>query len=148
MFSSLFGLFCLVLGFGALFYTFIWLARLWWRQLGSAEPVPREGEPSEEGPLVEGEIEAIENVRATMGYGTNYGLVLGILACLFFKVSPIMLILSLVAIFYSAKALWEGIWRFRTVLIRGVIGLLLGMASIALHFLEVSGQLPPIAEML
>ena len=34
--SSLFGMVFLVAGVGGLVYTFVWLARLWWRQLGKS----------------------------------------------------------------------------------------------------------------
>ena len=149
--SSLLGILVLVGGFVALLYTFIWLARLWWRQLGDSGrevEVPEQEEVAGEAPLVEGEIEPDDDARANMGHGANYGLVLGILACLLFKVSPLMLLLSGVAMFYSGRALWEGFWRFRLVLVRAAIGLVLGVVSVGLHFLEVSGQLPSLEELL
>ena len=149
--SSMLGILVLVGGFVALLYTFIWLARLWWRQLGDSGREPEateQAQVAEEAPLVEGEIEPDEDARANMGPGANYGLVLGILACLLFKASPLMLLLSAVAMFYSGRALWEGIWRFRLVLVRAAIGLVLGAVSVGLHFLEVSGQLPSLEELL
>ena len=151
VFSSLLGLLVLLGGFVALLYTFIWLARLWWRQFGAAgrqDELTEQSQAAEEGPLVEGEIEPDEDARANMGHGANYGLVLGILACLLFKVSPLMLLLSAVAMFYSGRAVWEGLWRFRLVLLRAVIGLVLGAVSVGLHFLEVSGRLPSFEDLL
>jgi hypothetical protein len=151
--SSLLGILVLVGGFAVLLYTFIWLARLWWRQFGdssSATDSTEQPQVADDAPLVEGEIEEDENLRTNMGHGANYGLVLAILACLLFKVSALLLLLllSAVAIFYSGRSLWEGIWRFRLVLVRAAIGLVLGVVSVGLHFLEVSGQLPSLNELL
>ncbi len=77
-------------------------------------------------------------------YGANYGLLLGILACGLFWVSPLMLALSLVGIFYSGRALWQGLRYFRMVIYRALIGLGLCLVSMGLHFLKAIGEMPKV----
>ena len=74
--------------------------------------------------------------------GANYGLLLGILACGLFWVSSLMLSLSLVGMFYSGRALWQGLRYFRMVIYRALIGLGLCLVSMGLHFLKVVGEIP------
>ena len=78
--------------------------------------------------------------RAAIQGGT-FGLILGILACILFKLSDLMLVLSFGAIFYSGRALYYGLRRYVMLIWRALVGLLLGVLSVGLHYLNVSGQL-------
>lgn len=73
--------------------------------------------------------------------GATLGLILGILACALFTVSELMIILSGGAIFYSGRALYYGLRRYVTIIWRALLGFLLGVVSLGLHYLSLSGQL-------
>lgn len=133
---SVVGLLLLAMGFAVLLQTFAWISRLVARR---ARPTAQEGEP----PIEE---------RPSFGvilHGANYGLILGILACLLFKVwAPLMLALSAAGIGFSVRTLVEG-WRgYQIVVWRALTGLGLGLASVGLHYLNLTGQLPPIDRLL
>ena len=81
--------------------------------------------------------------RAAIQGGT-FGLILGILACILFKLSDLMLVLSFGAIFYSGRALYYGLRRYLMLIWRALVGFLLGALSVGLHYLNVSGQLQDI----
>ncbi len=53
-----------------------------------------------------------------------------------------MLLSSAVGLFYSGRALGDGIWRLCLVVIRAVIGVILSVTSVGLYFLKATGQLP------
>ena len=105
----------------------------------AAVPAGAESEPTPEE-----EKEEEERVAVAMAHGSNFGLILGILACLLFKVSWLFLLLSAAGVVYSGRSLWHGIRRYRIVILRALIGLVLSLASVGLHFLNLSGQLPEI----
>ena len=155
----------LVVAFAILVLTFLWVGRL--LGLWSAVPPPAdaakaesEGEPvnavadeaapatADESPPAAEEAEEEEEEaargRATI-LGANYGLVLGILACILFKVSWLMLILSAAGIGYSSRALYQGLRYYRIVVYRALIGFVLGILSVGLQYLELTGR---IAEMM
>lgn len=131
MFSAL-GILVLILGFIVLFLTIMWIAKL-------RNPPPitaaEEEKPEQSG-------------TAIMIHGANYGLVLGIIACLVFKISPLMLVISLAGIYYAARALWQGLSWYKIIVYRALAGFLLSLTSIALHFLNATAQLPSIPESL
>ena len=81
-----------------------------------------------------------------MIHGANYGLVLGILSCLLFMISPFLLIMSLAGMFYGGRALWQGLSQYSIIVYRALIGAVLSLASVALHFLNATGQLPAILQ--
>ncbi len=58
-----------------------------------------------------------------------------------FKLSPLLIILSVAGMYYSGGSLWGGIRRYRKIMYRAVLGLLLSVLSVGLHFLELTGQL-------
>jgi len=91
---SVVGILVLILGFIVLFLTIMWIAKL-------RNPPPTTAPEEEEEPEQSG--------TAIMIHGANYGLVFGIIACLVFKISPLMLVISLVGIYYAARALWQGL---------------------------------------
>ncbi len=130
MFSAL-GILALTLGFVVLFLTFMWIANL---------------RHKARGPVGEMEDKPEQSGTAIMIHGANYGLVLGILACALFKVSTLMLVISLAGIYYASRALWQGMSWYRIIVYRALVGLILGVASVGLHLLNVSGQLPAISQ--
>jgi hypothetical protein len=83
-----------------------------------------------------------------MIHGANYCLVLGIIACLVFKISPLMLVISLAGIYYAARALWQGLSWYKIIVYRALAGFLLSLTSIVLHFLNATAQLPSILQSL
>ena len=101
------------------------------------------GSASEPTPEDEGKEEE-ERRAVAMAHGSNFGLILGILACLLFKVSWLFLLLSAAGTAYSGRSLWYGIRRYRMVILRALIGLVLSLASVGLHFLNLTGQLSEI----
>ena len=123
MFSAL-GILVLIV----LFLTIMWIAKL-------RNPPPTTAPEEEEEPEQSG--------TAIMIQGANYGLVLGIIACLVFKISPLMLVISLVGIYYAARALWQGLSWYKIIVYRALAGFLLSLTSITLHFLNATAQLPP-----
>ena len=170
MFSAL-ALIILGFGFAVLVGTFFWIARILSMRREVA-PAEANGEGSGEGsdavreesaddvsvgeksvdegsvdPEEASEVDDEEEERLTavaMAHGSNFGLILGILACVLFKVSLLMLMLSVGGIIYSGRTLWYGIRRHGIMIIKALIGLLLSLASIGLQFLETIGQLADI----
>ena len=116
-------------GFVVLMLTFLWVGHLLARRRArkdGAEQVPEEESPA-----------------VAMMHGANYGLMLGILACLLFKVlPPLMLILTASGLFFSGRALWEGVWRYRILVYRALAGLVLSLLSVGLHYFNLTGQMP------
>ena len=133
----------IALGFGVLVVTFVWIANLLSRRRatasGSVSPDPQalhggaagSGSVSEHAPMT------------AIVHGANFGLLLGILSCLLFPVlAPMMLILSASGFFYSARALWQGLSRYRIVVYRALVGLLLSLVSVGLNFLHLTQGFP------
>ena len=161
---SVFAAILLVAAFAILVVTFLWVGRLLglWSAVppptdAEAAPAASDGEPAnaaadEAAPAADGESEpvagdaeeeeedAAARGRATI-LGANYGLVLGILACILFKVSWLMLMLSAAGIGYSSRALYQGFRYYRIVVYRALIGLVLGILSVGLQYLELTGRL-------
>jgi hypothetical protein len=154
---SVLALFLLIVAFAILVVTFLWVARLL-GLLGTkpaevdgdgddgedeTQPVTDSQDLQEETPEPEAEEE--EEDEAGRGQaiilGANYGLVLGILACILFLVSWLMLMLSAAAIGYSSRALYQGIRYYQLVVYRALIGFVLGLLSVGLQYLELTGQL-------
>ena len=80
---------------------------------------------------------------SAMIHGANYGLVLGILACLLFTIlSPMMLILTAAGIVYSFRALWQGISRYRMIVFRALAGFVLSLVSVGLNYLHLTAGFP------
>ncbi len=133
---SLVGLLLLAAGFVVLMQTFAWIAGLVERRALS-HPVPPEGLAAE---VPEARPEP------TLGailQGANYGLVLGVLACLLFKLwPPLMLALSAAGIGFSSRTLVQGWRRYEILVYRALAGLVLSLASVALHFLNLTGKIP------
>ena len=160
---SVLALFLLIVAFAILVVTFLWVARL----LGLLGTKAADIEPGDEGedeiqPVIdsqdlqeetpEPEAEEEEEDEAGRGQavirGANYGLVLGILACLLFLVSWLMLMLSAAAIGYSSRALYQGIRYYRLVVYRALIGFVLGLLSVGLQYLELTGLLAEMVPLL
>lgn len=130
--SSLLTVVCLVFSFAVLVLTFRWISRLRAGRAWSHNP--------EAGPPVEVEEESLPS-GAVMIHGANYGLILGILSCLLFKVSLLTLIFSLSGMFFSGRALWEGLYRYRIILFRALVGMGLSAGSVGLHYLNKTSQI-------
>ncbi len=161
--NSVLALFLLIVAFAILVVTFLWVARLL-GLLGTktadvesgdgedeTQPVTDSQNVQEETPEPEAEEEEEED-EAGRGQavilGANYGLVLGILACGLFLVSWLMLMLSAAAIGYSSRALYQGIRHYRLVVYRALIGFVLGLLSVGLQYLELTGQLEEMVPLL
>lgn len=135
--SSLLGLFLLVAGFAVLVQTFAWIARLVGRRAAAAA-TPPEDPPEAEAPPTLGVILQ----------GANYGLVLGVLACVLFKVwPPLMLSLSAAGIGFSGRTLVQGWRRYQILVYRALAGLALSLVSVVLHYLNLTGQLPDLGRL-
>ena len=158
---SVLALILLIVAFAILVVTFLWVARL----LGLLGTKAADIEPGDEGedeiqPVIDSqdlqeetpEPEAEEEDEAGRGQavilGAHYGLVLGILACLLFLVSWLMLMLSAAAIGYSSRALYQGIRYYRLVVYRALIGFVLGLLSVGLQYLELTGLLAEMVPLL
>ena len=130
---KLLSLLFLTFAFAVLVWTFVWVARLLARRAASAED--RGGRPAEVD-LARAEAAAEEEQRRRTGTGVNatVGLILGVLACALFLLSPYALAVSTAGIYFSAGALWAGLRRFRIFLFRALVGLALSLASIGLHY--------------
>jgi|GEM_PF-840502 len=147
--GSSFGFIILAVAFVILLWTFLWVAKLM-----SHREKPRVGSIEQDGPVLaedaNGDVEEEEEedeppeIGRGRGYGANYGLLLGGLSCgLFFLTqTPLLLALSCVGFFYSARALVGGLRYFRVVVWRAVLGVLLNVASLAMHILFAIGQWP------
>ena len=131
----------IVFGFGVLIVTFLWIAKLLARRRAKPEgdhhtrAEPESTRPGEE-------VEEASPTSA-MIHGANYGLVLGVLSCLLFTVvPPMMLILSAAGILYSSKALWQGVSRYRMIVFRALVGLVLSSGSVGLTYLHLTIDFP------
>ena len=137
--SSLVGLFLLGAGFVVLVQTFAWITRLVERRVMRQQTVP---------PALAPEVQEVQEVapQPTLGailQGANYGLVLGVLACLLFWLwPPLMGVLSAGGIGFSSRTLVQGWRRYEILVYRALAGLMLSLASVALHFLNLTGQIP------
>lgn len=133
--AKLLSLLFLTFAFAVLVWTFVWVARLLGRRVACTE---RGGEPAhaETDPAQAAAAEVEEQQRRRTGTGVNatVGLILGLLACALFLVSPYALAISSAGIYFSASALWTGLRRFRAFLFRALLGLALSLASIGLHY--------------
>jgi hypothetical protein len=145
--GSSFGIAVLVVAFVILLWTFLWVAKL----MSHREKPRVESLRKDVSALVEeddGEAEAEEEdqpeIMRGRGSGANYGLLLGGLSCgLFFLTqTPLLLALSCVGFFYSVRALVRGLRYFRVVVWRALLGVLLNVASLAMHILFAVGQWP------
>lgn len=141
--SWLVSLVILVFAFGVLVWTFVWVAKLLVERGHHAQqPEPAEQAVEPPAPTPE-EIEAEELERQRTGVGVNatLGLVLSVLACLLFWVSPLFLVLSIAALWFSGNALWLGFRLFGVFIGRAALGVLMSMCSFGLHFLHLTGQI-------
>jgi hypothetical protein len=137
----------LLLAFATLVGTFVWITRLLSARAREkknkasrrAKRVQEQGLP---GPEPEG-ADQPKQVRGR-GYGANYGLLLGALACGLYWMSPLVLALAFVGGFYSGRALVNGVRHFRIVIWRSVIGSLLNIGGIVLQFGLAVGSIPPL----
>ena len=142
---SLLAILILAFAFLVLVITFFWVAHI----LAMRAQEKKEAEKLEP---IEELLEEFEEVEESIpepanrgkGYGANYGLLLGILACASFWIYPLMMALSFVGLFYSTRAVWQGFKYFRVVAYRGLLGFLLSVGSVGLHFLKAVGQLPAV----
>ena len=154
---SVFALLLLIAAFAILVVTFLWVARLLGligKESASAESDDGEEDIGQEKPAdgkgeleVDPDVEAEEAGRA-VSLGANYGLILGVLAVILFKVSWLMLMLSAGAIGYSSRALYQGIRHYRLIVYRALIGFVLGLLSVGLQYLEFTGQLAEMVPLL
>jgi len=135
------GIIFLALSFLILVATFIWAAHLLTTK-AQQRSQQEQSEAEEEAPEEEPEEEPKEKTRVRgRGYGPSYGLLFGVLACGLFWVSPLMLALSVVGMFFSGRALWEGMRISRTVIYRALVGLVLSVGSVGLHYLKAAGAI-------
>jgi len=137
----------IAVGFGVLVVTFFWIAKLWsrWRATATGPESQDLYRDSQAPDVSDAEIDSVseQSSMAAMIQGANFGLLLGILACLLFPVlAPMMLILSGSGSFYSARALWQGISRYRILPYRALVGLLLSLTSVGLNFLHLTEGFP------
>ena len=161
---SMIAIVLLLLAFGILVGTFVWIAHLLVERAEEKKKAARKskereaeeeeeevvedeaGEEEEDGEdEVEDEVEEEkpEMVRGR-GVGANYGLLLGALSCGLFWMSPLIMALSFVGIFYSGRAIVNGVRHFRIVIWRAVGGLLLNIGGIVRQFLSLLGIIPPL----
>ena len=154
---SVFALLLLIAAFAILVVTFLWVARLLGligKDSASAESDDGEEDKGQEKPADgKGELEVAPDVEAeeagrAVSLGANYGLILGVLAVILFKVSWLMLMLSAGAIGYSSRALYQGIRHYRLIVYRALIGFVLGLLSVGLQYLEFTGQLAEMVPLL
>ena len=139
--SSLLGMLLLIAGFAVLVQTFAWITRaLERRAKGSLAPEDTTGEVEVE--------EAPPSLGAVL-LNANYGLVLGVLACLLFWLwPPLMLVLSAAGLGFSGRTLVQGWRQYHLLVYRALGGLVLSLASVALHFLKLTGQLPDLSRLM
>jgi len=159
MLNSVFVVALLSFAFAVLVVTFLWIARLMamraskrsGRARATRESVDGPGPPDPgaaadsaaadaDPPGEESEQEEPDRTGVAVVVSSRLGLILGVLACLLFKLSPLLIILSVAGMYYSAGAIWGGLRRYRIVMYRAVVGLLLSVLSVGLHFLELTGQ--------
>ncbi|MFH1570358.1 MAG: hypothetical protein ABIL09_20370 [Gemmatimonadota bacterium] len=152
MLFNFIALLLLIFGFAVLLVTFLWVARLLAlraqeraRAAGPAEA----GEPAPPDPLsaatsAEAEAAAVEEARAArvaVSTGANLALILGLLAAGLFWLSPLFLVLSAAGVYYGCRSLWIGVRRYRTLIYRALLGVLLSLASVGFQYLYLTGQL-------
>lgn len=149
-----------LLGFGfvVLVVTFLWIARLLsmrshgraarelkqaLRDRASDEADPPEDPVPEAAEADEAAMDAEERRAAGRAVilGANLSLILGILACLLFWFSPLFSVLSMAGIYYATRCVWTAWRRFRVFVLRALIGLVLSLLSLGLHYLKISGQI-------
>jgi len=136
---SLLGLVILGLAFLILVATFFWVSRIITMQ-ARERSAPGSGEDRTGKPEENSAPDLEEKPVMGKGYGANYGLLLGVLACGLFWVSPLMLALSFVGMFYCGRSLWGGIRYFRTIIYRALVGLALSGGSVGLHYWKAFGM--------
>ena len=152
MFETL-ALVLLLLAFAVLLWTFFWVARLLAHRAEEKQRLAKTAAakknkivtPAEEKEeKKEGEKEQEEPTKKVhgRGYGANYGILLGVLSCGLFWLSPLIMALSFVGCFYSVRALAYGVLHFRIVVWRAVGGLLLNIGGIALQFMAMLDFMP------
>lgn len=154
MFSIL-ALLCLLFAFGVLLYTFVWIAQLLARRADEAqqrrgeeapiaeeetEQAPDEDEIPEPSPE-ELEQEVLRKKGGVMKTNATLGLILAVLACVLVTVGPLILTLSMAALYLCGQALWIGLRYFRVLVGRAAIGLAIGVGSVMLQYLALTGQL-------
>lgn len=134
--SKLLSLLFLAFAFAVLVWTFVWVARLLARRAAAADSRGGERVDAEPDPVRAAAAAEEEEERRRTGTGVNatVGLILGLLACALFLLSPYALAVSAAGIYFSASALWTGLWRFGAFLFRALVGLALSLASIGLHY--------------
>ena len=124
----------LVAGFVVLMQTFAWITRLLERRAEAVLAPEDIGEAEEEEPP--------PSLGAVL-LGANYGLILGGLACLLFWLwPPLMLVLSTAGIGFSGRTLVQGWRQYHLLVYRALAGMILSLASVGLHFLKLTGQIP------
>ena len=152
MLFNLIALLLLVFGFAVLVVTFLWVARLLAlraqerdRAAGRAEAVEAAPPvPVSEATAPEAEEAAAEEARAArvaVSTGANLALILGLLAAGLFWLSPLFLVLSAAGVYYGCRSLWIGVRRYRTLIYRALLGVLLSLASVGFQYLYLTGQL-------
>ncbi len=127
----------LVVAFTVLVWTFLWMARLMARRAQMRQaPAPS--------PAVDQEVAAGPTRIRGRGYGANYGLMLGLVACGAFFVwpSPLLLAVAVVGLFYSGRSLVRGLRYFRVIVWRALLGVLLNAALPLMLFLYDTGRWP------
>lgn len=91
----------------------------------------------------ERDVEEPKRIRGR-GYGANYGLLLGCLACgaFFAWPSPLLLAVAGVGLFYSGRSLVRGVRYFRVIVWRALLGVLVNAALPLMLFLYDTGRWP------
>jgi len=141
---SILALLCLLFAFGVLLYTFVWIAQLLARKAKEADLQKREEavlEAADPGEVTEEGDEELKRRGGVMQTSATLGLVLAVLACLLVSLGPLVLTLSLAAVYFSAQALWVGLRYFRALIVRAIFGIGLGLGSVGLQYLVLTGQL-------
>ena len=136
----------LIFAFGVLLSTFFWISRLLaargQREVAAIAPATVDAAPIEEtGPTPEEEAaEELERTKTGVGVNATLGLILSVLACLLFWLSPLTLVLSVAGLWFSGNALWFGFRRFNVFIGRAALGIILGAGSFGLQFGYLTGQ--------
>ena len=158
---SIIALLCLLFAFGVLLYTFLWIAQLLVRKAEEADTEKREDVALEAGEsgATEEEVEEEKTPEETaqeelkrkggaMQTNATLGLVLAVLACVPVSLGPLVVTLSLAAVYFSAQAFWIGLRYFRALIVRAIFGIGLGLGSVALQYLALTGQLAQVIPLL
>ena len=135
----------LLLAFATLVGTFVWITRLLAEraQEKKCKACPGAKREQEQGPpKIEEEGAGRPEMIRGRGYGANYGLLLGALACGLYWMSPLVLALAFVGGFYSGSSLVNGVRYFRILIWRAVVGSLLNFGGIVLQFGVAVGSIP------